>query len=63
MFKRHKVENMLFNNAIILSEMDGNFVIFAALLFHTIGLYYIFNCRSQELWSDMDYILAPFSNQ
>ena len=39
MFKRHKVENMLFNNAIILSEMDGNLVIFAVLLFLTIGLF------------------------
>ena len=39
MFKRHTVGNIIFNNAIILSEMDGNFVIFAALLFRTIGLF------------------------
>ena len=27
------------------------------------GSYYIFNCRSQELWTEMAYILAPFPNQ
>ena len=25
--------------------------------------YYIFNCRNQEVWEDMDVILPPFSNQ
>ena len=25
--------------------------------------YYLFNCRNQEVWEDMDVILPPFSNQ